>query len=359
MADLETLVRSIRSAATRRRTAAQCKPLVGMLAASFAALGRRDREVLLMAAVLGDTWNARPCVPALAWLLANGVSPATVTNGNNTYPTPKGVPLLAALAMSFDHPESRANESPAAVRKNNVQVEAGIIAMLEGGAKPDVVTRQGVSPLHHAADHGALRAMRALIAHGADLEARDKWGSTPLFYAARSDVVPAVKLLLDAGAKLARDRDGDTPYDQAIAYGATRTAALLQKRCKAPAVVGNATISAADITRLLARLAKTRHSIRAMAGKPDPAAARFVRGGKVAGMRIVVRLDVAKLPALARSVRHELVTALGNEAKLWLAQHGVNTSAYNTGPAEPWYVAAGSKSTKRAEELFAAMRRRS
>jgi hypothetical protein len=356
MADMDTLMRSIRAAAKARKTAAKCKPLLRTLAASFPALARNDREMLLMTAALGN-WAMQPALPVVAWLFANGMSPDTLTNGANSHPTPKGVPLLAALARTFAHP-TRGGRSPATQRKNNVQVELGVIAFLDAGANPNVCDRNSVTPLHHAANHGAAKAMRALIAAGAKVEAVDKWGSTALFYAARSDSPEAVKVLLAAGAKLATNRDGDTAYDQAIAYGAARTPAMLAKRSVVSPLAGNATISAADITRVLARHAKQRNSIVGMSGPPDPVAARFVRGGKVDDRRVTVHLDIAKLPPLATCVRHELLTALGNEAKLWLEQQGVNTDAYNTGPASPWYHTAGSKSSKRAAELFAAMRGR-
>jgi hypothetical protein len=71
----------------------------------------------------------------------------------------------------------------------------------------------GETPLHMAADAGRARAVRALIAAGALVDAREGEGSqTALHYAAAQGRAAAALALLDAGAAPhAVDADGATP----------------------------------------------------------------------------------------------------------------------------------------------------
>ena len=64
-----------------------------------------------------------------------------------------------------------------------------------------------------AAYEGKTEVVRALIEHGADLEAEDRaWGTSALGWAAYWGRVPAVKALLDAGAEVNHpNRLGRTP----------------------------------------------------------------------------------------------------------------------------------------------------
>ena len=77
------------------------------------------------------------------------------------------------------------------------------------------------TPLHMAAgSHSNPEVIQALLAAGADLEARDDEGRTPLHMAAGSHSNPEViQALLAAGADLeARDDEGDTPLHRVAAY---------------------------------------------------------------------------------------------------------------------------------------------
>lgn len=64
----------------------------------------------------------------------------------------------------------------------------------------DVRTAQGSTPLHLAATNPDISALKALIAAGADPNARDADGATPLHMAAYSQNAKHSQLLLEAGS---------------------------------------------------------------------------------------------------------------------------------------------------------------
>jgi ankyrin repeat protein len=58
----------------------------------------------------------------------------------------------------------------------------------------------GQTPMHGAAQFGSRRAMAWLLAHGADVDARDEVGTTPLMLATSANRLDVVRDLLAAGA---------------------------------------------------------------------------------------------------------------------------------------------------------------
>ncbi|XP_049796009.1 ankyrin repeat, SAM and basic leucine zipper domain-containing protein 1-like [Schistocerca nitens] len=81
------------------------------------------------------------------------------------------------------------------------------------------------SRLVQAAERGAVGALRALIAAGADVAARGEWGRTALHWAARREVAAA---LLDAGAdRGSTTGDGRTALDIARQYNRRRLVEML------------------------------------------------------------------------------------------------------------------------------------
>ena len=82
--------------------------------------------------------------------------------------------------------------------------EGVVIALLEGGADPNFITRTGVTPTHFAAEANAAAAVQALIDHGADLNAPDGHSNrTPLMFAAARNAVRSIDVLVAAGADVA------------------------------------------------------------------------------------------------------------------------------------------------------------
>lgn len=82
--------------------------------------------------------------------------------------------------------------------------------LIELGADVHKLSNDGLTPLHSAVDGQNLEAVRALVAHGADLTARERLGKlTPLEYglARVSNVnlvamVPVARAMLDSGAEV-------------------------------------------------------------------------------------------------------------------------------------------------------------
>jgi hypothetical protein len=99
--------------------------------------------------------------------------------------------------------------------------------LLERGANVRARNRRGAEPLHYAADgapegpqwnpEGQRRAVRLLIAAGADPNAEDKSGVAPLHRAVRTRSVAAVLALLEGGADPRRkNKSGSPPLHLAL-----------------------------------------------------------------------------------------------------------------------------------------------
>ena len=76
-------------------------------------------------------------------------------------------------------------------------------ALLAAGAKAQPFTATGVQALHLAAQAGSAEAVKALLDHGADIDAQDKThGRTALVFAVSKDRREVLSLLASRGAKL-------------------------------------------------------------------------------------------------------------------------------------------------------------
>jgi ankyrin repeat protein len=89
---------------------------------------------------------------------------------------------------------------------------AAALALLADGADPNARSEDGTSALHWAAYHDDLELARALVAAGATADVINEYGSTPLSEAAAIGNPAMIALLLDAGADVERaNADGQTP----------------------------------------------------------------------------------------------------------------------------------------------------
>ncbi len=103
-------------------------------------------------------------------------------------------------------------------------------ALLARGAEIDARDQWGANPLHQAASSGHVEVLRILIRRGADFVTPYHDGRTPLSFAIRSGSVPCVAALLDAGADLQGKQGSFTPLALACFEGTTPMVKLLLER---------------------------------------------------------------------------------------------------------------------------------
>jgi len=113
--------------------------------------------------------------------------------------------------------------------------------LLRAGASASAVdAKTGATPLHRAAHRGHTAAVRALVAGGAPLDARDKALATPMMWAAAEGHSDVVEALAAAGADVeAADGDGDTALIRASVFGRGAAVAALIGAGAAPARANN------------------------------------------------------------------------------------------------------------------------
>lgn len=77
-----------------------------------------------------------------------------------------------------------------------------LYSALENGANPNVIGRNGQTPLHLTAWHGQRGTARALLSSGADPNQKDEdAGETPLHTAVRANQPDLVVILMSGGAR--------------------------------------------------------------------------------------------------------------------------------------------------------------
>ena len=108
---------------------------------------------------------------------------------------------------------------------------AAALALLNGGADPKVKDKAGNTPLHVAAQSGALDLVKKLLAKGAEMNGRNNatqnqgfrsqpGEQTPLLLAARGNRVDVMRALIEAGADVKlKGQDGASLFLAAAASG--------------------------------------------------------------------------------------------------------------------------------------------
>ena len=141
------------------------------------------RTPLHTAAVIGSPDVAKALLRAGANVLARDMDGSTPLH--QTAQRVQGLPLGA-------------DEDEMARRREGMTAVAE--ALLSGGAPSEVWNRYGNTPLHLAAETGALDVVTALVEAGADLSVRDVDWNTPLHLAIARGELATAEVLLRAGA---------------------------------------------------------------------------------------------------------------------------------------------------------------
>src|SRR5512140_95153 len=166
---------------------------------------------------------------------------------------------------------------------------------LEGGAPPDKLgsckiepandthsylgAGSGGNPLVCAIGNGRLEAVRLLIEHGANVEARDEWGWSPLTFAAYFRQMDMAKLLIANGADVdaAISRLESAAQQAPITRAKCLAAVQLLKELKASGIRACTIRYRAD-TAMAASFPDTAAKYRALLAKPElPEEARAFR----------------------------------------------------------------------------------
>ncbi|MEZ5419941.1 MAG: ankyrin repeat domain-containing protein [Vicinamibacterales bacterium] len=106
--------------------------------------------------------------------------------------------LAAGAAGRRDDPARRLHPLHLAARRAHAEV-AGLL--LDAAADARALASTGVTPLHLAAAAGSRALVDALVAHGAEVDAREpQWGQTPLMFAAAAGRADVVRALVAHGA---------------------------------------------------------------------------------------------------------------------------------------------------------------
>ena len=140
------------------------------------------------------------------------------------------VALGAAVCLSAQPPDfTPPTPLFGAVRGNDA---AAVKRLLAEGANPNEGRFLGFAPVSFPVIYQNLDALRAMVKHGADLQAKDKDGSTLLMWAAYNEtgktelVEELLKLGLDPNA---RNNSGETALTWALRRGYTPVIAALKK----------------------------------------------------------------------------------------------------------------------------------
>jgi hypothetical protein len=168
---------------------------------------------------------------ALQALLARGMDPNTVDErGEPALLVTLRIGLPNTAAVLLRHPALRVDQQNAlgetalmlAVYREQ---EATVVALLGRGARVDT---PGWSPLHYAAEVGAVGLARMLVNAGAPIDSRSPNDTTPLMMAARNGHSAMARWLLERGAdRAARNALGWTAAEFARRADFTALAAQL------------------------------------------------------------------------------------------------------------------------------------
>jgi len=117
----------------------------------------------------------------------------------------------AMLALLLGHGLDGAVSDGLLIAAIDASCDPCVDALLQAGAAPDAVARDGRPALLVAARDGRSGSMAALLTAGAPVDVMDPAGRTALWWATRNGHSEVAVALLAAGATTAPDRDGVAP----------------------------------------------------------------------------------------------------------------------------------------------------
>jgi len=145
--------------------------------------------------------------------------------------------LLDQPGTNFNYQDQETGETVlfSAAQGGNPEI---LKLLIENNAIISIVNNYKETPLHVAAGYAHTEAMKVLLDHGSDTEAKDKYGITPLMNAGSArklwkkeeQCIPALQLLIDNDADVnAIDNNGETALFHAINSRYARIIELLIK----------------------------------------------------------------------------------------------------------------------------------
>jgi|GEM_PF-1136955 len=222
------------------------------------------------------------------------------------------------------------------------QTEA-IELLIAHGADVNAKNKAGWTALMSAALNGQTEAVRLLIDRGADIEAKDMGGLTALIFAAMNGQTEAVRLLIDRGADIeAKDNKGKTALIWAAEYSHTSAIELLLNK---GAHIGTALMWAAykGKTEAIKLLIEKGADVNAKDNEGKTALMFAARGGHTEAVRLLIAKG-ADVHAKDKYSMTALMFAAGNgraEAIKLLIEKGADVNAKdNEGKTALMFAAA-------------------
>jgi ankyrin repeat protein len=130
---------------------------------------------------------------------------------------------------------------------------AAIISLAAAGAelnRPDYSSLWQYTPLIYAVRAGNIKAIKALLTAGADINAKDRMGFTPLMHAAWFGRKEALLFLLDSGAVMEiKNEFGNTVLSETAQMGHTEMVSLLLKKGADPHTRNKNKMTPHDLTK--------------------------------------------------------------------------------------------------------------
>jgi ankyrin repeat protein len=227
-----------------------------------------------------------------------------------------------------------------------------------------------ITPLHLAAQLGAVEVMEFLIEHGADVNARDGRGLTPLHEAVSNEHLQAAEMLLDRGADANARSEFGCPLHLAARHSHPEIVELLLARRADVDSRDARGLSPLDVaiqgcgglepnaarTAMVATLLRAGADRRSTPGKTPPLHRAVAEGDvEVAGLLIAHGADTRQFDENGLTPLHLAVSRQNPDMVEWLLAKGADVNARDRGGETPLqYALRGEGPAVRIRELLRA-----